>query len=51
MDQLPEGFPLQLKGLMAWRGEDYAGKPELYVDDLLPDDIDEINEAIAHFKG
>lgn len=51
MDALPLGFPQRLEGPMAWDGKEFQDKPELYVEALSKQDISEIDQAIAHFKG
>jgi hypothetical protein len=45
------GFPSRLKGPMTWTGSDYEGKQELYVSNVSLEDITQIENAIAHFKG
>ncbi|KIM35425.1 hypothetical protein M413DRAFT_349953 [Hebeloma cylindrosporum] len=50
MDALPFGFPRRLEGPMAWDGNQFQNKPELYVGALSKHDLSEVEQAIAHFK-
>ena len=36
---------------MAWDGNKFRDKPELYVEALSKNDLSEVEQAIAHFKG
>jgi hypothetical protein len=51
MHTLPLGFPQRLEGPMAWDGDKFRDKPELYVEALNKHDLSEVEQAIAHFKG
>jgi hypothetical protein len=45
-----DGFPTKLEGPMTWTGSDYRYKPELYVTTITQDNIQDIGNAISHFK-
>lgn len=46
---IPEGFPHQLQGDMVWEGEKLAESYDwTYV--LSEEQLDEINDAVSHFK-
>lgn len=46
---LPSGFPTTLKSDLAWTRADFACESS-YIYELTRADIDEINEALSHFK-
>jgi hypothetical protein len=47
---LPLGFPQKLNSDLVWEGKDIA---EIYdwVYELIPDEIEEIEQGLQHFKG
>lgn len=48
---IPDGFPTQLSGPMTWENKDYGKRPEEYISQLDRDDIEQIEDALRHFKG
>ena len=47
---LPPGFPQILQSDLVWEGKDIAERYD-WVTELTPDEIDEIEQGLQHFKG
>ncbi|ROT40076.1 taurine catabolism dioxygenase TauD [Sodiomyces alkalinus F11] len=48
---LPSGFPESITSDAAWTGANYASKPSEFILLLAAVEIEELEEALAHFKG
>ncbi len=48
--ELPDGFPAELRSPLVWKGSDF-GERQDFVTVLAADDLEEIKEALRHFKG
>ena len=46
---LPEGFPRRLESPLVWEGKDFKDEKE-WVYELTPDQLEEIDDAIKHFR-
>lgn len=49
-ESLPPGFPQRLISELVWEGKDIAEKYD-WVYKLSPDEIQEIEQGLQHFKG
>jgi hypothetical protein len=47
---LPPGFPQKLNSDLVWEGKDIAETYD-WVYELTPDEIEEIEQGLQHFKG
>lgn len=47
---LPAGFPLKVEGPIVWEGKDWTSEDQ-WVYKLSAAELQEINDALAHFKG
>ena len=48
--ELPSGFPAQLQSPLVWKGSDFGDGQDI-VTVLTTEDLEEIKEALRHFKG
>ena len=48
--ELPDGFPAALRSPLVWKGSNFGGRQD-FVTVLAADDLEEIKEALRHFKG
>ncbi|KAF8831830.1 hypothetical protein HHX47_DHR1001300 [Lentinula edodes] len=48
--QLPSGFPSRVEGPIVWEGKDWISEDQ-WVFHLSPAHLQEIDDALAHFKG
>lgn len=46
---LPAGWPLQINSERAWSGSDFKSEDD-YVFQFTPEDLNEIEAGLAHFK-
>lgn len=47
---LPEGYPTKVEGPIVWEGKDWTSE-EQWVYQLSTSELEEIDNAVAHFKG
>ncbi len=47
---LPDGFPAKVEGPIVWEGKDWTDESQ-FVYRLSSNELQEINEALAYFKG
>lgn len=47
---LPDGFPVRISSRMAWDKSQFKDK-NTYITTLQPEDVEEIQNALASFKG
>lgn len=48
---LPQGFPRRLDSEMAWTNEDILAEPARVVHQLTPEEVTELENALARFRG
>ena len=47
---LPTGYPQKVKGPIVWEGKDWQSEDQ-WVYNLTPSELQEIDDALVHFKG
>ena len=47
---LPAGYPQKVEGPIVWEGKDWQSEDQ-WVYNLTPSELQEIDDALVHFKG